>query len=134
MSGSRLRFHSSSPRRVVLGILSTASLLAGMLVAPSFPVVAAHAASTAGPPKGHPPAPVTTQPSALVPSAHGDVAVLRTATTQTFPVGNGRFEERLFANPVNFKGTDGTWQPIDTTLKELSPQTWCTTTLATCVS
>ena len=58
----------------------------------------------------------TSTPSELVASANGDIAALRTATTQTFPVGNGQYQEDLYPAPVNYQAADHSWQPINTAL------------------
>jgi RHS repeat-associated protein len=95
----------------------TSSVVCGsLLIAPNFPAQSADAVAPSGPPTGNPPAAVATQPSQLVASAAGDVAALRTATTRTVRLPDGRFEEDLFAGPVNYQAVDSSWQPIDTTL------------------
>jgi len=42
----------------------------------------------------------------------------RTATSNTFELGDGTLETRLFQTPVNFRDVDGDWQPIEQELQE----------------
>jgi RHS repeat-associated protein len=41
---------------------------------------------------------------------------LRTQTTRTFRLPDGRFETVVYAKPVSYRGPDGSWQLIDTSL------------------
>jgi RHS repeat-associated protein len=43
---------------------------------------------------------------------------LRTATSRTFQLSDGKFETRLFEVPVNYRDDDGGWKPVDETLVE----------------
>src|SRR5262249_29587793 len=44
-----------------------------------------------------------------------DVPSLSTAYSDTTLIADGMFDTRVYPAPVNFKGLDGSWVPIDTT-------------------
>src|SRR4051812_7465550 len=58
------------------------------------------------------------QPSSALSQTSGgpdgnEVLDLRTATTKTFAVGDGRFRTIAYSSPVHFLDDSGTWQDID---------------------
>jgi RHS repeat-associated protein len=101
------------PRLRAIAAVTAATLCASVLAAQPWATVAAKAAATA---PANAKAAIPVSQAGFVPSANGDIASLRTANTQTFPNTDGSFEARVYATPVNFKATDGSWQPINTQL------------------
>jgi RHS repeat-associated protein len=47
-----------------------------------------------------------------------EVKADRTATSQTFRLPDGALETRVFANPINYRDSEGNWQPIEEGLEE----------------
>lgn len=45
-----------------------------------------------------------------------ELAELRTRTSRTYELPDGRRVAAIFARPVNYRAADGSWQPIDSTL------------------
>jgi hypothetical protein len=52
-----------------------------------------------------------------------EVAVDRTATSQTFSLPDGELETRIYSEPVNYRDEEGNWQPIGERLRETDEQT-----------
>jgi RHS repeat-associated protein len=52
------------------------------------------------------------------PNPGSEVAAARTATSQTFQLPDGARETRIFANPINYRDSEGKWQPIEEGLEE----------------
>ena len=45
-----------------------------------------------------------------------ELVELRTEGSDTYATGDGHLQTRSYSTPLNFKSSDGAWQPIDTTL------------------
>jgi RHS repeat-associated protein len=52
-----------------------------------------------------------------------EVAVERTATSQTFSLPDGELETRIYPEPVNYRDEEGNWRPIGERLRETDEQT-----------
>jgi hypothetical protein len=57
--------------------------------------------------------------NASLPAEPGpEVKADRTETSQTFRLPDGGLETRIFANPINYRDSEGEWQPIEEGLEE----------------
>jgi hypothetical protein len=74
--------------------------------------VHAGAASAAGAARG-----IRASVPAALASRAGDIAELRTRTSQTFPAAGGSREIRVAQQSLNYRDAQGRWQPIDNTLR-----------------
>jgi RHS repeat-associated protein len=52
------------------------------------------------------------------PQPVSEIASERTATSRTFRLEDGAREARIYETPVNYRGEDGTWKPIEDGLQE----------------
>ncbi|WP_327300154.1 DNRLRE domain-containing protein [Streptomyces goshikiensis] len=62
------------------------------------------------------PSPKTAPPKGFDPKASTEVPAERTERGRTFANPDGTFTTRFYNEPVNFRGDDGKWQGIDTSL------------------
>ncbi len=63
--------------------------------------------------------PTTGETPPLPPQPGGpEIAADRTATSDTYQLPDGSDESRLFLTPVNYRDAEGSWKPIDNSLKE----------------
>ncbi|WP_234008818.1 LamG-like jellyroll fold domain-containing protein [Streptomyces sp. Mg1] len=62
------------------------------------------------------PAPKTASPKGFDPKASTEVPAERTESGRTFANPDGTFTTRFYNEPVNFRGKDGKWKDIDTSL------------------
>ncbi|MFI8509614.1 LamG-like jellyroll fold domain-containing protein [Streptomyces sp. NPDC085460] len=62
------------------------------------------------------PSPRRAAPKGFDPEASSEVAGKRAEKERTFANEDGTFTTRFYNEPVNFRGEDGTWKPIDTRL------------------
>jgi RHS repeat-associated protein len=113
--------HFTRPRGLVIGAVASVAM-AGMNVAAAAPVhaqtnavsVTSSAAPSSSPPNGSNKF-VPTSGSPLPVNADGELPTLRTATSRTFETQDG-YQAQVFAGPVNYQDSTGTWQKIDDSL------------------
>ncbi len=74
-----------------------------------------HANSTAGAAPAHPNAGVSSGASGALPPPSQEIPALRTQTSDTYAVSGGN-ELISYSGPINYKGAQGSWQPIDDSL------------------
>lgn len=107
--------------------VATVSVVAAGLAAPQLP------ASGSAPGAGKPPAPRVVERSypagthragLASPAAPVEVAGLRSASSNTFSLGNGLYRTDTYTGPVNFTDAKGAWQRIDDTLAPAAGGRW----------
>src|SRR5437879_4615983 len=60
------------------------------------------------------------QVAAPAPRRVGEVVGKRTENARVYRLSNGKLQAAISAVPVNYRGTAGHWQPIDTTVRRVS--------------
>jgi hypothetical protein len=97
-----------------IGIIGTARPAAA--APPSAPVPAPRPSRSAAPP-GHAAADAKAAAAAKVSGKRVEVMSRRSATAQTFANPNGTFTLEQYVEPVRVRRPDGSWTPMDTTLR-----------------